>query len=48
VAKNFKLTVGEIGPVEIELICSSITLLGAYIGYSWFDNTMGEIIPALD
>lgn len=37
VSKNFNLNVGEIGPVEIELICGSIALGGAYVGYDFFD-----------
>ena len=34
--KNLKLIVGEIGPVEIELIISSILVLGSYFGADVF------------
>jgi len=45
VAKNFSLQVGEIGPVEIELIVSSICFIGAGLGYHVFDFTIGELAP---
>ena len=34
--KNLKLIVGEIGPVEIELIISTILVLGSYFGAAVF------------
>lgn len=41
--KHLKITVGEIGPVEIELIATSLLMLGWYLGSEVFQSPISEI-----
>lgn len=37
------LNVGEIGPVEVELILTTVLLLGGYIGADSFQTSISEL-----
>ena len=41
--KNLNMTVGEIGPVEIELIVTCILLTGSFFGADVFQLTLGSL-----
>lgn len=42
--KHLKLIVGEIGPVEVELIVSTIVFLGGYLGTDGLQSTIESTI----
>lgn len=41
--KNLTMNIGEIGPVEIELIFTSLILTGWWFGNEVYQKTMGEL-----
>ena len=42
ICKNLKMIVGEIGPVEVELLMASILISAGYFGIDGLQQTLGE------
>jgi hypothetical protein len=43
IVRNLKLTIGEIGPVEIELGTAILFFFGGYLGVDIFDKTLADL-----